>query len=103
MAFGTPAHPVGDPRSGRDPVSACDLLREAGEALYGPHWQSPLARDLGMALRTMQRYAAGSRPVPPGLWPELYRLLSARATAIPALMRRMADDLGADDDHNAAA
>ena len=38
------------------------LLRKAGEALYGPHWQTFLARDLGVAPRTMRRWAAGTQP-----------------------------------------
>jgi len=33
-------------------------LNKIGEALYGERWQSTLARDLGLNLRTMQRWAA---------------------------------------------
>lgn len=36
------------------------LLRDAGEALYGPRWQSDLARDLHVADRTMRRWLAGA-------------------------------------------
>jgi len=35
---------------------------ELGESLYGRRWQTGLAADLGVCVRTMQRWAAGSRP-----------------------------------------
>jgi hypothetical protein len=65
------------------------LLRRCGTALYGERWQSPLARDLGVAIRTVQRWEAGDRTVPPGVWPELDRLLGARADEIAALRRTL--------------
>jgi hypothetical protein len=36
-----------------------ELLIRAGKALYGPKWQSPLARGLGIDLRSIQRWVAG--------------------------------------------
>lgn len=42
------------------------LLRDVGEALYGPRWQSDLARDLHVADRTMRRWLAGADDMPPG-------------------------------------
>lgn len=74
---------------------AADLLHRCGEALYGERWQSPLARDLAVAVRTVQRWAAG-QPTPAGIWPEIYRLLGARGAEIEALRTRLADELGAD-------
>ena len=44
-------------------MTRADLI-EAGRLLYGPDWQSPLARELGVALRSVQRWAAGHNPVP---------------------------------------
>jgi len=41
-----------------------DALTRVGLALYGVEWVSPIARDLGVALRTAQRWAAGDVPVP---------------------------------------
>jgi hypothetical protein len=32
-----------------------ELLRMAGEAVYGPQWQAPMARALGMTTRHMSR------------------------------------------------
>lgn len=37
-----------------------DLLIRAGQALYGREWVSPLARELGVSLRTMTRWKAGT-------------------------------------------
>ena len=50
-------------------------LCRVGEALYGeaPGWHEPLASDLSVDLRTMQRWAAGKRPIP-DLEPELAAL-----------------------------
>jgi hypothetical protein len=73
------------------------LLHRCGAALYGERWQSPLARDLGVAIRTVQRWEAGDRAVPSGIWPELYRLLGARADEIAALRRALADEFGGAD------
>ena len=40
---------------------ASELLACAGQALYGKGWQSALARDLGLQLRTVQRIAQAAR------------------------------------------
>ena len=45
-------------------------LKIIGEALYGPRWQSDLARDLNIADRTMRRWCAGE-DIPPGVAHEL--------------------------------
>ena len=66
-----------------------DLLREAGEALYGPLWQSELARALGVADRTVRRWIAGERPVPAGLGPTLRGLLTDHGKAIAAVRRKL--------------
>jgi hypothetical protein len=41
-----------------------DQLRTAGMALYGPEWQSPLARALGVGARAVRKWLAGETPVP---------------------------------------
>jgi len=38
-----------------------DLVARAGIALYGEHWQMPLARLLGVADRTVRRVAQAAR------------------------------------------
>lgn len=65
------------------------LLVEAGEALYGPRWQSELARDLGVADRTVRRWVAGTSDVPPGLYVDLLRLTQERAAALDSLSQRL--------------
>jgi transcriptional regulator GlxA family with amidase domain len=65
------------------------LLAEAGEALYGPRWQSELARDLDVSIRTMQRWAAGTTDVPAGLYVDLLRLTQERAAVLDALAPRL--------------
>ena len=41
-----------------------DLLAQAGAALYGPRWQSEMARDLGINPRTVRRWASGKSAFP---------------------------------------
>lgn len=65
-----------------------DLLAECGKALYGPQWQSALARDLHVSDRTVRRWIAGSS-VPASLDAELTRLVQARAALLNALAARL--------------
>lgn len=55
-----------------------DILRIAGEALYGRQWQTPLSRDLGVTDRTVRNWAGGvNRPI--DLATRVLPLLRARA------------------------
>ena len=65
------------------------LLVESGEALYGPLWQSALARDLGVSDRTVRRWVAGTSNVPAGLYTDLLRLTQERAEVLHALAGRL--------------
>ena len=58
------------------------LLREAGESLYGEQWQSAVARDLGVADRSVRRWLAGVHNIPPGVWGELYDLMIERGNLL---------------------
>lgn len=40
-----------------------DRLQEWGEAIFGPNWKAPLAREADVGLRTMFRWAAGVTPI----------------------------------------
>lgn len=62
-----------------------DLLRRVGEALYGEHWQAPLAVDLNVAVRTVQRWATGERPMPQNLPAELAGVIGDRREALGTL------------------
>lgn len=65
------------------------LLAETGEALYGPRWQSDLARDLGVSDRTVRRWAAGTHDMPPGVCSDLLRLAVERARRLDKLAKRL--------------
>lgn len=65
------------------------LLAECGEALYGPRWQCELARDLGVADRTVRRWVAGATQVPTGVYVDLLRLVTERAEVLDALATRL--------------
>lgn len=65
------------------------LLVECGEALYGPQWQSALARDLDVSDRTMRRWVAGAVDLPAGLYVDLLRLTQERAARLDALAVRL--------------
>jgi hypothetical protein len=64
-------------------------LERTGEALYGARWQSELARDLDIADRTMRRWLGDPDTIPETIWPELLKLLAARAASIAKLQRQL--------------
>ena len=65
-----------------------NLITEAGLALYGPLWQSQMARDTGHSVRTVQRWAAGTEPRAK-VYAELLALMAARVAALGTLMQRL--------------
>lgn len=65
------------------------LLKDAGEALYGPRWQSELARDLGISDRTMRRMVAGAVDLKPGMAMDLWRLCDERRRALDGVVERL--------------
>lgn len=66
-----------------------ETLGEVGRALYGEAWQSPLARDLDVNLRTLQRWAAGDFQIPEGIWAEIAPLCKARSAALAKWEKRL--------------
>ena len=66
-----------------------ELLREVGEALYGPLWQSEMARELEVAIRTVQRWAAGDNAIPPGVFVDLGGKVRERRAALAGLARKL--------------
>lgn len=62
-----------------------DILRAYGEALFGPRWQSELARALDVNERTMRRWLAGDTPIPDGLADDLAKLKAERIKLLRAL------------------
>ncbi len=65
------------------------LLREAGEALFGPRWQSEMARALDISNRTMRRWDEGLYPVPPAAWADIRALLRDRRMAMAVVRRKL--------------
>lgn len=65
------------------------LLREAGEALYGSLWQSEVARNLGVADRSVRRWLAGVHGIPPGIWGELSAIMDERGDNLAAVRRML--------------
>jgi hypothetical protein len=58
------------------------LLQQVGEALYGPRWQSDLARDLEIDDRSIRRYLAGEREIPDDMPDQLRQVLADRRAAL---------------------
>jgi len=62
------------------------LLKRVGEALYGPRWQSEVARDLGVSDRTVRRWVDRSYDVPDGVYVDLRKLCRKRAAELDKLL-----------------
>lgn len=62
------------------------LLHETGEALFGPQWQSELARALAVSDRTVRRWAAGTHAPPHRVWADIARLAFERRAALSRLL-----------------
>ena len=65
------------------------LLIETGEALYGPRWQSEIARDLKMSDRHIRRLVAGAAELTPGMVMDLHRIASQRRSDLDQLIDRL--------------
>jgi hypothetical protein len=65
-------------------------LERRASALYGDRWQSDFARAIDVADRTVRRWIAGEREIPPGVEAELDRLERRHkaAAALEELARR---------------
>lgn len=62
-----------------------DILKAAGEALYGRQWQAPLARDLGVTDRTVRNWIGGvNRPI--DLPARILPLLRARGETLDIII-----------------
>jgi hypothetical protein len=73
------------------------LLREAGETLYGEHWQSEFARAFGLRDSSrVRQQLSGRRPVRPGLLRDAADELRARSVRAAALADEIEELLGED-------
>jgi transcriptional regulator with XRE-family HTH domain len=59
--------------------------------VYGRVWQMPLAEDLGVNLRTVQRWASGKQAPPPGIYARLAALARARVAELEELLPALMD------------
>jgi len=66
-------------------------LEMTGAALFGPRWQTDLARALGVADRSMRRWVAGQNPVPEGLRPILAQLVADRISELRLVHARLSN------------
>lgn len=58
-------------------------LKQVGQALYGPRWQSDLCRALGYSdPARMRQWLRGARPLPDGIRGKLVELLDERVGKI---------------------
>ncbi len=64
-------------------------LQVVGEALYGPLWQSAVARDLDVAVRTVQRWGSGEFAIPDGVWPELAAICKRHSVKLHDLATKL--------------
>jgi hypothetical protein len=69
------------------------LLANIGEALYGPRWQSELARNISVSDRTVRRWVAGTDDVSDVAWRDMSYLLENRAIELGELRYRIKDEL----------
>ena len=69
-----------------------ELLVNAGVNLFGENWVSPLADDLKINRKTIQRYNSGEIAVNQNIAPELVALLSVRKAAIENTINAIESD-----------
>lgn len=64
-----------------------NLIADIGLALWGPQWQSQMARETGHDIRTVQRWAAGAKPRDK-VYADLLGLMAARVSVLGGLISR---------------
>lgn len=78
-----------------DPLpSRAALVAAAGEAIHGDRWVAPLARDLDINTRTMERiaqaaYKGGDYRVSDSLLEALHKLVDDRGSALRDVSREL--------------
>jgi len=61
---------------------ARNLITTIGEVLYGATWQSNLARDLNVNIRTVQRWATGETNLPKAVLGDIIAVATSRKKTI---------------------
>jgi len=65
------------------------MLKQAGEALWGPQYRSEMARQLDVHLRTVMRWDSGETRIPAFAWERLGKLLKVRKACIDKVLARI--------------
>lgn len=65
------------------------MLSETGEALFGPRWQTEVAKALNVADRTIRRWISEPDTMPPSVAGDLRRLCDERIARITAIRDRL--------------
>jgi DNA-binding transcriptional regulator YiaG len=60
------------------------MVRTTAESIYGPLWQSELARGLGFSDRTIRRWVSGEATPPEDIEARLRRLIDQRIAELRA-------------------
>lgn len=60
-----------------------------GRAMFGPRWVSEVAREIGVSVRHMQRIAAGSQEVAPGIADDVIVLARSRRDKLDKLIHEI--------------
>ena len=68
-------------------------FRQLGQALYGNHWKTSLARALRMSDRHMRSLAAGEHPVHEGIVVDLIDLCEKKRVKLRTLSDRVAEKI----------
>lgn len=73
-----------------------EILKASGESLYGENWVSPLANDLNINRKTIQRYNSGEMQVNQKIKKEIAELLSIRERKIKKIRLSIDDSFAAE-------
>lgn len=68
-----------------------DLLTQVGYALFGNRWKVEMARALQVSVDRVDAWSKQRGKPPPGVWPELARLIQDREQALPRLKLAVLD------------
>lgn len=66
-----------------------DQFSQACEILWGPGWRRCAAAFLDVSERNVNYWAAGNKPIPPGIVLEITGHMADRATLMSAFLRQL--------------
>lgn len=71
-----------------------ERLRELGEALFGPRWQTDVSRALGVTDRTVRDWVSGKTEVRDRILVELLAHARERERELGEIIDRIEDEIG---------